>query len=75
MIEKIKTTIGIKFPLIFKAAKRIYRGDTTLVAEGQVEEDYELYLERTIYHRNTPLMKDAFNNEYFVHNGPFVGMR
>ncbi len=75
MIEKLKTTIRIKFPVIFRVAKKIYRGDTTLVAEDQTEEDYEQYLERTIYHRNTPLMKDAFNNEYFVHNGPFAGMQ
>jgi hypothetical protein len=79
MIETLKTTIKVKFPKIFKIAKKIYRSyfpiDTTLGMDGVADEDYEQYLERTIYHRNTPLMKNAFNNEYFVHNGPFSGMQ
>lgn len=43
--------------------------------ELQIGEDYESFLERTVYRRNPELMKLAFNNSYIVHNGPFKGMR
>ena len=80
-LKGLKTIIKYKFPTIFRVSGRIFRflrklfTRTSPVLYDQSDEDYESYLERTIYYRNNHLMNEAFNNEYFVHNGPFVGMQ
>ncbi|RJP51518.1 MAG: hypothetical protein C4586_04360, partial [Anaerolineaceae bacterium] len=41
----------------------------------KAQEDYELYLDHAVYHRTPILMKDVFNNEYIIRNGPFADMK
>ncbi len=83
VMGKLKAIVKNKFPAIYRILKRIYHfllnpnnsSNIEVIAELKAQEDYEQFLERTIYYRNIPLMKKAFNSEYFVHNGPFVGMK
>jgi hypothetical protein len=78
MLNKFKIYLRDNYPQFFSKLKKIKNQFINKSSEYNFEEekieDYEQYLERTIYFRNSPLMKEVFNNKYIVHNGPFEGM-
>ena len=78
MLKQYKNFLRNNYPRLFSLVKKIKNqfintSSEIAISEGKVE-DYEQFLERTIYFRNIPLMKEVFNNKYIVHNGPFKGM-
>lgn len=80
-MSHLKEFIKTNMPVFFRLTRRVFQSIRSLFQhapgpnELQIGEAYEDFLERTLYFRNSQLMKDGFNNSYIVHNGPFKGMK